>query len=191
MNRAHLVVFLSALLVISACGGGEIDGNLALPDPVKIFPVEHEHGKVKVCGAEGYVGKKCSDMEIRGNLPGMTWTAGSALTEAEVFANLDYKCGTFSWTTPGVYDFTYVCKSQSEVYWADYGIVDGQTGKTEKLFQIAPRGLGYVWADWFNSNQNCVSSGKTTDLRVRINNDLSVSPAGNLSEYSEKTPDCK
>lgn len=119
-------------------------------------------------------GTSCA--QVRGSLPGLTWTVGADLgSESNGYRGLSYQMAA------GTYEISYVgwtnCSNRTPDVWADYG-------KKEKLMAMTSGARAFVQCNWWNGSSTVSVSVPGCNLKITVNGSGQVSSAGNMASYN-------
>lgn len=119
-------------------------------------------------------GTNCA--EVRGDLPGMTWSDGVDLgSEHDGYRGISLSLAA------GTYELSYVgwanCSSHGTDVWADYGT-------KENLVAMNADARGFVNCNWWNGSHVSHPSNPSCDLRIRVDSSGRVTAAGNMASYN-------
>lgn len=155
-----------------ACGDDGGDDNVGPAD--NTAPLHSPSAGILEFSTAYISGTSCA--QVRGNLPGLTWTAGADLgSEADGYRGVSYQM------TAGTYEISYVgwadCSSRAPDVWADYG-------KKENLAAMSPGARAFVQCNWWNGSATVSVGSPSCNLKISVDASGNVSPAGNMVNYA-------
>jgi len=189
-NLMQYAFALVAALAFAACGlqEGEVTGSTPPPDDttdvtppaVENLPAPFRSPTPCVFDfSNAYVsGATCG--EVRGTLPGLSWTQGVQIANPDG----DGYLGMAFITPAGTYELSYLgwqnCDSrQPNDAWAQYGHED-------QLLQMTAEARAFINCNWYNASTNAVISGvnPSCDIRITVDAECHILPAGNMSGFT-------
>jgi len=118
--------------------------------------------------------------EVRGTLPGMSWTSGVRIANPDG----DGYMGMSFTTTAGTYELSYLgwqnCETQEpNEAWAQYG-------HPEQLVEMTAEARSFINCNWYNESTDQVISGvdPSCNIRITVDNECHILPAGNMTDFS-------
>lgn len=155
------------------------DADAPAPDagtpPAQPAPVASP-GACRLEFSDAYIGGSACG-EIRGAIPGATWSSGPSIEDGDADHFLSYAPSSVA---PGTYELTYVVKTcgGSVGTWADYG-------SRSQLLGMTPDARSFVNCNWWD-----VASGTTIsvashgcNLRITVDGACAITGAGNMRDY--------
>ncbi len=129
--------------------------------------------------------------ELRGDLPGISWSQGVLLQDKDLSGNTDGYLGTVYNAPAGTYDVSYMdaaCPGETRQLkgWAEYG--DAHT----QLANMRPEDRAFISCTWYDAGtHSCVTvSNPGCDLRLTVDASGGVTPAGNMRDFDPSDPGC-
>jgi len=117
--------------------------------------------------------------EVRGTLPGMSWTQGVQIANPDG----DGYLGMAYTVTAGTYELSYLgwqnCATRDpKDAWAQYGDQD-------QLLKMTPDSRAFINCNWWNATTAQVIAGvnPSCDIRITVDNACKVLPAGNMANF--------
>lgn len=159
-------------------GAGGTGGDAGTSEPTHPAPLQSPSSCTLRFADEYIGGSACG--QIRGNLPGATWTSGQALIDTNADHELEV---TLSATPAGTYELTYVsatCLGGTPVAetWASYGA-------RAQLLGMSEDARSFVSCNWWDAASGTTVSVASPgcNLRVQIDASCNVTGAGNMRNY--------
>ncbi len=155
--------------------GNTDDGNGDTPQPVvNTAPLRSPSAGVLEFSTAYISGTSCA--QVRGTLPGLTWSAGADLgSEVSGYRGISLSLPA------GTYEMSYVgwanCSSRTPDVWADYG-------KKEKLTAMDSAARAFVKCNWWNGSSTVSVGSPSCNLKISVNSSGQVSAAGNMANYN-------
>lgn len=146
-------------------GGGDAGSVAPQPDPVVVT------GACQMKFSTAYVGNS-STAEVRGNLPGATWSSGPAITDTNADKYLEYSAVSIS---AGFYDLTYMVPPST---WANLG-------DSTALKAMSSAGREFVNCNWWDPvGLKTVSvSSPSCNIRIMVVGGCFITAAGNMKDF--------
>ena len=188
--KKNLMFALCAALTFAACGLQEDEDTAppsdttppddttppaddSLPAPFRsptpcVFDFSNAYVSGATCG------------EVRGTLPGMSWTQGVQIANPDGDGYMG-----MAFTAPaGTYELSYLgwqnCSTQApNDAWAQYGHED-------QLTKMTAEARSFISCNWWNAATSSVISGvnPSCNIRITLDNECHVLPAGNMSGFT-------
>jgi len=119
-------------------------------------------------------GTSCA--QVRGTLPGLTWSSGADLgSEVSGYRGVSLSLAA------GTYEMSYVgwanCSNRTPDVWADYG-------KKEKLTAMSAADRAFIQCNWWNGLSLTGVSNPSCQLRISVSASGQISGAGNMANYN-------
>lgn len=127
--------------------------------------------------ASVYVGGSACG-EVRGNMPGMNWSAGLAANDTNSDGYLEL---TFGSIAAGTYEVSYLalaCGTGAPGSWANFG-------SSATLLGMSPAARAFVNCTWWNPVTETTSPGGSCNLRLAVAAGGVITAAGNMQNYHE------
>ena len=166
-------------------GGGNTDGGTPTPEYLPA-PFKSQAPYVLDFSIAYISGSLCG--ELRGNLPGVTWSTGPALADRDPMGNYDGYLGTAFTAPEGDYQMSYVdaaCAGETQLpgNWADYGNLKLQLPK------MKAEDRAYIYCEQYVPADNkCVPvSNPGCNIRIHMDASGNVTPRGNMRDYDAAT----
>lgn len=149
----------------SGTGGSDAGSVPAQPDPVVVT------GSCAMKFSTAYVGNS-STAEIRGNLPGATWSSGPAITDTNADKYLEYSTATIG---TGMYDLTYMVPPST---WANLG-------DSTALKAMTPAAREFILCNWWDAGAGKTVSvaNPSCNIRISVGSGCTITPYGNMKDY--------
>jgi hypothetical protein len=146
-------------------GGTPSDSGVTQPAPVVVT------GTCSMKFAEAYVGGS-NTAEIRGNLPGATWSSGPSITDTNADDYLEFATASIA---EGTYELTYMVPPST---WANLG-------DAAALKAMTPAGREFVSCNWWDpvAKKTVAVSSPSCNLRVTVLSGCKITPAGNMKDF--------
>lgn len=150
----------------SDAGGSDAGpASVVQPDPVIVT------GACQVKFSNVYVGGSAT-AEIRGNLPGATWSSGPTITDTNADKYLEYSPVSIG---AGMYDITYMVPPST---WANMG--DATTLKA-----MTPAAREFILCNWWDAGAGKVVSvaSPSCNVRIMVGGGCTITPYGNMKDF--------
>lgn len=166
------IVCLLASLSLAACGIWEHEDGAADAGAQVFHPV-FRSADPGVLELSAIFIRPAACVELRGNLPGLTWTSGlQTTTRSGGYWRVSHTARS------GIFDLSYIaCGSQD---WkndgADYGLLD-------KLKAMTPDERMTIYCSWWDANARRCVGGSDCRGRLAFDSQGRASPAGNMRDF--------
>lgn len=146
-------------------GGSDAGSVASQPDPVVVT------GACQMKFSNAYVGNSPT-AEIRGNLPGATWSSGPAITDTNADKYLEYSAVSIG---AGFYDLTYMVPPST---WANLG-------DSTALKAMTPAAREFVNCNWWDpvALKTVSVSSPSCNIRIMVGGGCTISAAGNMKDF--------
>ncbi len=146
-------------------GGGDAGGGTSQPAPVVVT------GACQMKFSTAYVGSSAT-AELRGNLPGVTWSSGPAITDTNADKYLEYAPVTIG---AGFYELTYMVPPST---WANLG-------DSTALKAMTPAAREFVNCNWWDpvALKTVSVSSPSCNIRIMVGGGCTISAAGNMKDF--------
>jgi hypothetical protein len=147
-------------------GGGDAGGGGSTqPDPVIVT------GTCAMKFSTAYVGNSTT-AEVRGNLPGATWSSGPTVTDTNADKYLEYSAVSIG---AGFYDLTYMVPPST---WANLG-------DSTALKAMTPAAREFVNCNWWDpvALKTVSVSSPSCNVRIMVGGGCTISAAGNMKDF--------